>query len=205
MLLLPLVVRDHAILLRRHTPQTLGSVGSCACFACFIRARSGNGVAYGAYSNRPVAIISQLNNPIDNALSTDATFHEPALRASVISPNRLARICAKAADLNCPRFGFPTSVRKFFRLIFAEAPFVKVVVTGDQIFRSQFHAIELERWIKRIRKSARRSARRHGQESSGREPEAKDAQEFSSAQIKRLWRYCIVRQIPGTPRLSISH
>jgi len=52
MLLLPLVVRDHAILLRRHTPQTLGSVGSCACFACFIRARSGNGVAYGAYFNR---------------------------------------------------------------------------------------------------------------------------------------------------------
>jgi len=47
-----LLCGDHAILLHRHTPQTLGSVGSCACFACFIRARSGNGVAYGAYFNR---------------------------------------------------------------------------------------------------------------------------------------------------------
>ena len=47
MLLPPVVMHKHAILLRRHTPQKPGSAGKCACFACFIRVRSGDGAAYG--------------------------------------------------------------------------------------------------------------------------------------------------------------
>jgi hypothetical protein len=79
MLLLDVMMRKHAILLRQHAPQTLGRVRICTCFACFIRTRSGDGAACGGYFQRALFHynLTIANNIIDNVLSTRPDYDTP--------------------------------------------------------------------------------------------------------------------------------
>src|SRR5690242_16470990 len=80
MLLLPVVMRKHAVLLRQHAPQTLGSARICTRFACFIRTRSGGGAARGRlFQSTRLIFIAVANIIIDNVLSTRAHFPKSVL------------------------------------------------------------------------------------------------------------------------------
>ena len=73
----------------------------------------------------------------------------------------LARVRAQSANLECPWRGFPTAVGLFLGLALASAPFVEVVVAGDQVFRRKFDSLKFVTGVKRVWKPGRRGARRH--------------------------------------------
>src|SRR5437899_247330 len=72
----------------------------------------------------------------------------------------LAWACAQSTELDRPRPRFPTAIGLIFRLIFREPPFVKVVVTRDEVFGREFYTPEFEGGIKRIVQGCRFSPNR---------------------------------------------
>src|ERR1700730_7401363 len=68
MFLLPVVMRKHAILLRQHAAQTLGSAKICTRLACFVRTRSGDGAAYGVPIPAGMSLSEQTRSDLLDAI-----------------------------------------------------------------------------------------------------------------------------------------